>query len=74
MTNNFLIDDEKIKKLGLVTYDEKGDIADADISGIAQAELKHIVKLLESETIKAWGGNRVLLNETWLKLQEAVKK
>ncbi len=33
-----VLSEEEIKELGLVTYDEKGDIDDVDIGGIAQAQ------------------------------------
>ncbi len=33
-----VLSEEEIKELGLVTYDERGDIDDVDIGGIAQAQ------------------------------------
>lgn len=42
--------------------------------GIAQAQVNHLVKLLKDSTVEAWGGNRVILDEDWRALLEAVKK
>ncbi|KKN21729.1 hypothetical protein LCGC14_0922690 [marine sediment metagenome] len=47
MITDRLLSDKEIKGLGLVTYDAKGDIDDADISGIA--------KVQDARTLKAVG-------------------
>ena len=32
---------------------------------IAKTQLKKVVDFLKSKTVKAWGGNRVILSEDW---------
>ena len=36
-----------------------------DVRKVAKAQAKKMVALLKSKTIKAWGGNRIILSEDW---------
>ncbi len=36
-----------------------------EINALLKAQLKKMVDLLKSKTIKAWGGNRIILSEDW---------
>ncbi len=38
-----------------------------------EAQLKKMVDLLKSKTIKAWGGNRIILSEDWEALLKEVE-
>ena len=41
--------------------------------GIAKAQLKKVVDLLRQKTIKAWGGNRIILIEDWKAILKEVE-
>ncbi len=51
-----LLNDEAIRGLGLVTYDENGDISDVDIEGIAKAQLREVVEELKKEDARMYTG------------------
>ena len=81
-----LLTDEAIRGLGLVTYNENGDISDVDIEGIAKAQLKKVVEILEKKNklnalksvLKAGHTGFIsqglyLNSESWQSLLEEVK-
>ena len=47
MTSKYRLSDEEIRKLGLVAYDDKGDVSDVDIETLEE---------YSRQTLKAIGG------------------
>ena len=54
---------EMFKEAGLKGYERE----------IAKAQLEKMVEVLKDKTIRAWGGNRVILDEDWKAMLKEVE-
>ena len=64
-----LLTDEEIEKVLVVAQKHKWEHRahprfEID-KELLEAQLKKMVEVLKDKTIKAWGGNRVILSEDW---------